>query len=82
MRYAVVPGCVATGDTVAAVESKICDTIRFHSLVKKMDRRSGPAMRTLPVKQSGNDSIAHFAASTSPLKFELCAERLSETFMP
>ena len=45
MRYAVViekadgnysayvpdlPGCVATGDTVAAVESEIRDAIRFH----------------------------------------------------
>lgn len=45
MRYAVVieqagsnysayvpdlPGCVATGDTVAAVETEICDAIRFH----------------------------------------------------
>ena len=45
MRYAVViekaesnysayvpdlPGCVATGDTVEAVEREICDAIRFH----------------------------------------------------
>ena len=45
MRYAVViekadgnysayvpdlPGCIATGDTVAAVESEIRDAIRFH----------------------------------------------------
>jgi predicted RNase H-like HicB family nuclease len=45
MRYAIViekangnysayvpdlPGCVATGETVAAVESEIRDTIRFH----------------------------------------------------
>jgi predicted RNase H-like HicB family nuclease len=45
MRYAIViekaegnfsaympdlPGCVATGDTVAAVESEIRDAIRFH----------------------------------------------------
>ena len=24
------PGCVATGDTVEAVEREICDAIRFH----------------------------------------------------
>jgi hypothetical protein len=32
--------------------------------------------------RSGNDGVAHVAASISPVKFEHCAERLSETFMP
>lgn len=52
MRYAVViekadgnysayvpdlPGCVATGDTVAAVEAEICAAIRFHIEGLKLD---------------------------------------------
>jgi predicted RNase H-like HicB family nuclease len=52
MRYAIViekangnysayvpdpPGCVATGDTVAAVESEIRDAIRFHIDGLKVD---------------------------------------------
>jgi predicted RNase H-like HicB family nuclease len=52
MRYAVViekadgnysayvpdlPGCIATGDTVAAVEAEIRDAIRFHIVGLKAD---------------------------------------------
>jgi len=57
MRYAVViekadgnysayipdlPGCIATGDTVAAVESEIRDAIRFHIDGLQADRIAAP----------------------------------------
>ena len=58
MRYAVVietadgiysayvpdlPGCVATGDTVKAVEVEIRDAIRFHIAGLREDGLPGPA---------------------------------------
>jgi predicted RNase H-like HicB family nuclease len=58
MRYAIViekaegnysayvpdlPGCVATGDTVAAVEAEIRDAIRFHIDGLKADGQPVPA---------------------------------------
>jgi predicted RNase H-like HicB family nuclease len=37
------PGCVATGDTVQAVETQIRDAIRFHIEGLKADRAPIPA---------------------------------------
>jgi predicted RNase H-like HicB family nuclease len=62
MRYAVViekaggnysayvpdlPGCVATGDTVAEVEREIRDAIRFHIAGMKEDGLSVPAATSI-----------------------------------
>jgi predicted RNase H-like HicB family nuclease len=62
MRYAIViekadsnysayvpdlPGCVATGDTVASVEREIRDAIRFHIEGLKEDGLPVPAPTTL-----------------------------------
>ena len=91
MRYAVViekaegnysayvpdlPGCVATGETVAAVESEIRQAIRFQieGFMPMASRSLGrPALpNTSKRKRPGSASI-------SLLKFERCAERLGET---
>ena len=93
MRYAVViekaeanysayvpdlPGCVATGETVADVENEIREAIRFHieGLQADGNRCSGrPAL----LKISRRRVICR--ASIAPVKFERCTERLIETYL-
>jgi hypothetical protein len=62
------------------------DDPRIHLLgknsLKRMDCRIKSGNDGNAVKQFGNDtSSTLLSASISPVKFEHCAERLSETFM-
>ena len=67
MRYAVViekadgnysayvpdlPGCIATGETVAAVESEIRDAIRFHISISRVFKPMASPSRRRPASRN------------------------------